>query len=88
MHHFKAPHDNFENAPRYDDYLEDTFIPEPKSLYDNKNNGSVATRGLNDTLTRILGSSVSRRNLVRNQAMNLYKDSTLLEMHKTLSKMN
>jgi len=82
MHHFKAPHDNFENAPRYDDYLEDTFIPEPKSLYDNKNNGSVATRGLKDTLTRILGSSVSRRNLVRNQAMNLYKDSTLYRNYR------
>ncbi len=77
MHHYKAPHDDFENAPRYDDYLEDTFIPEPESLYDNGNNGSVGTRGKNDSLTRILGSSVSHRNLIRNQAMNLYTDSTI-----------
>ncbi len=72
MHHFKAPHDDFENAPRYDEYLKDTFIPEPSSMYDNKNNGSIATRGTNDSLTRIIGSSVSRRNLVRHQAMNIY----------------
>ncbi|SDE72915.1 uncharacterized sulfatase [Pricia antarctica] len=77
MHHFKAPHDDFENAPRYDDYLKNTFIPEPESLYDNGNNGSVGTRGKNDSLTRILGSSVSHRNLIRNQAMNLYIDSTI-----------
>ena len=75
MHHFKAPHDDFENAPRYDDYLANVFIPEPESMYNNQNNGSEATRGLNDSLTRIIGSSVSRRNLIRNQAMNIYSDS-------------
>ncbi|WPR73334.1 sulfatase [Algoriphagus sp. NG3] len=73
MYHFKAPHDDFENAPRYESYLENTFIPEPASLYDNGNNGSVATRGKNDSLTRIIGSSVSHRNLIRNQAMNIWK---------------
>ncbi len=77
MHHFKAPHDDFENAKRYDSYLEDTFIPEPESMYDNGNNGSIATRGANDSLTRIIGSSVSHRNLIRNQAMNIYKDSSI-----------
>ncbi|MEM9328215.1 MAG: sulfatase-like hydrolase/transferase, partial [Bacteroidota bacterium] len=49
MHHFKAPHDDFENAPRYEEYLRDTFIPEPASLYDNGNNGSVGTRGVADS---------------------------------------
>ena len=67
MPQFKAPHDNFEFAPRYKDYLEDTWIPEPASMYYNANNGSVATRGSNDSLTRIIGSSVSHRNLVRSQ---------------------
>ena len=76
MNHFKAPHDDFENAPRYDDYLADVFIPEPESMYNNQNNGSEATRGLNDSLTRIIGSSVSRRNIIRNQAMNIYSDSS------------
>lgn len=74
MPQFKAPHDDFEYAPRYENYLADTWIPEPSSMYDNKNNGSEATRGKNDSLTRIIGSSVSRRNLVRHQAMNLVHD--------------
>ncbi|MHC4995842.1 MAG: sulfatase family protein [Planctomycetota bacterium] len=33
MHHFKAPHDMFHNAPRYDSYLEDVVIPEPVNLH-------------------------------------------------------
>ncbi len=76
MHHFKAPHDDFENAPRYDNYLEDTFIPEPESLYTYGNHGSEATRGKNDSLTRIIGSSVSHRNLIRIQEANIYPKDT------------
>jgi arylsulfatase A-like enzyme len=34
MHHFKAPHDMFQNAQRYDRYLEDVAIPEPANLRD------------------------------------------------------
>ncbi len=83
MHHFKAPHDDFEYAPRYEDYLTDTSIPEPESLYDNENNGSIATRGVRDSLTRIIGSSVSQRNLIRNQAMNIYwNDSTIYTKYR------
>lgn len=83
MHHFKAPHDDFEYAPRYEDYLADTFIPEPESLYDNGNNGSIATRGKNDSLTRIIGSSVSHRNLIRHQANNIYwNDSTVYKKYR------
>ncbi len=74
MPQFKAPHDDFEYAPRYEEYLADTWIPEPASMYDNKSNGSEATRGRNDSLTRIIGSSVSKRNLVRHQALNLVHD--------------
>ncbi|HCO94153.1 MAG TPA: acetylglucosamine-6-sulfatase, partial [Phycisphaerales bacterium] len=33
MHHFKAPHDNFENAERYDWLFNDVDIPEPESLW-------------------------------------------------------
>lgn len=33
MHHFKAPHDMFQNAKRYDTYLEDVEIPEPENLF-------------------------------------------------------
>jgi arylsulfatase A-like enzyme len=32
MHHFKAPHDMFQNAPRYDEYLADVSVEEPASL--------------------------------------------------------
>ncbi len=72
MHQFKAPHDDFEYAPRYKDYLEDTEIPEPASLYDNGNNGSIATRGANDSLIHVIGSSVSKRNIIRNMGMRIW----------------
>jgi len=89
MHHFKAPHDDFENAPRYDDYLKDTFIPEPESLYDNRANGSIATRGIDDKLTRVLGSSVSHRNLIRNQAMNIYtKNPSVYKQYRSANDIN
>lgn len=83
MHHFKAPHDDFEYAKRYEDYLSDTFIPEPESLYDMGNHGSEAVRGKNDSLTRIIGSSVSHRNVIRNQAMNIYwNDSSVYKQYR------
>ena len=74
MHQFKAPHDDFEFAPRYKDYLEDTEIPEPASLYDNGNNGSVATRGINDSLIHDIGSSLSKRNTIRHMGMKIWSD--------------
>lgn len=77
MHHYKAPHDIFENAPRYDDYLEDVDIPEPASLYDSGNHGSVATRGENDALIHDIGSSVSKRNPTRNMGQHMEIDSEL-----------
>ena len=33
MFHFKAPHDMFQNAKRYDAYLKDVEIPEPENLF-------------------------------------------------------
>ncbi|GAB1857011.1 sulfatase [Flavobacteriaceae bacterium MHTCC 0001] len=71
MHHFKAPHDFFEYAPRYETYLATDTIPEPESLWDNKNNGSVATRGFNDTLLDTIGSSIGHRNVIRNMGMHM-----------------
>ena len=71
MHHFKAPHDMFVYAPRYEDYLEDAHIPEPSNLYDQPGPafGSVATRGPNDSLVGVIGSTISpqrtKRNLTR-----------------------
>lgn len=71
MHHFKAPHDFFEYAPRYENYLADVDIPEPASLWDNKNNGSVGTRGFNDALIDTIGSSIGHRNRIRNMGMHM-----------------
>jgi arylsulfatase A-like enzyme len=68
--HFKAPHDYFEYAPRYDDYLSDVTIPEAENMWERKNNGSIATRGYEDELIHYIGTSVGRRNRRRNYAEN------------------
>ena len=54
MHHFKAPHDMFRNAPRYDGYLEDVEIPEPENLHNQPADGfgSIATRHLGAGVTK------------------------------------
>ena len=79
MHHFKAPHDIFEFAPRYKDYLEDVTMPEPESLWDNKNNGSLATRGIDNSLMDTIGSSIGNRNIIRNMGMHMEIDPSLPE---------
>ncbi|MGY8671386.1 MAG: sulfatase family protein [Verrucomicrobiia bacterium] len=73
-HQYKAPHDYFENAPRYQEYLADVHIPEPPTLYDvPKTFGSIATRGHNDELTRHIGTSIGKRNPRRSYAVDLKK---------------
>lgn len=42
MLHYKAPHDLWEHARRYDDYLTDTRIPEPANLFDHGSGRSAA----------------------------------------------
>ena len=66
--HFKAPHDFFHYAPRYENYLADVKISEPSSLWDNKNNGSLATKGHKDELIHHIGTSIGMRNTRRNYA--------------------
>ncbi len=66
MHHYKAPHDDFEFAPRYTAFLKDVEIPEPESLYHQPKFGSEATRGKNDSLMHKIGTSVSNRHAYRN----------------------
>jgi len=70
MHHFKAPHDMFVYAPRYENYLKDANIPEPTNLYDQPgpNWGSVATRGEDDSLVGMIGSTISPQKTKRNLA--------------------
>ncbi|TWU40837.1 sulfatase family protein [Novipirellula artificiosorum] len=71
-HQYKAPHDYFENAPRYDSYLADVEIPEPDSLWNKPSGwGSLATRGHNDELVPHIGTSIGRRNPRRSYAADL-----------------
>ena len=63
MHHFKAPHDYFDNALRYESYLRDVAIPEPETLWKRDPMfGSIATRGANDELIPHIGTSIGGRN--------------------------
>ena len=73
-HQYKAPHDYFESAPRYDSYLADVQIPEPATLWDMPDTwGSLATRGHNDELVPHIGTSIGRRNPRRSYAFDLPK---------------
>ncbi len=69
MHHFKAPHDNFENAERYDFLWDDVTIPEPASLRDVPNHGSAATAGT--------GTSIGKRNPRRNMGHHMFVNPDL-----------
>lgn len=69
MHHFKAPHDNFENAERYDWLYQDVDIPEPESLWDRRDHGPVGTAQY--------GTSVGKRNTRRNMGHHMFVDDEL-----------
>ncbi|MCA9192851.1 MAG: sulfatase [Planctomycetales bacterium] len=74
MHHFKAPHDYFDNAPRYEDYLRAVSIPEPETLWTSHPLfGSIATRGDNDELIGHIGTSIGGRNPRRSYLADLPK---------------
>lgn len=74
MHHFKAPHDYFDNAPRYESYLRDVDIPEPATLWKRDTKfGSIATRGANDELIPHIGTSIGGRNPRRSYLQDLPK---------------
>ncbi len=77
MHHYKAPHDMFTNAKRYDTYLEDVDIPEPDCMWSQPNFGSIATRGHEDECLRYIGTSIGRRHAFRNYTKSWAKDPTL-----------
>ncbi len=74
MHHYKAPHDYFENAARYESYLADVKIPEPATLWAlHPQFGSLATRGANDELIPHIGTSIGGRNPRRSYLRDLPK---------------
>ena len=73
-HQFKAPHDYFENAPRYQSYLANETIPEPPTLYDVPSTwGSIATRGHLNELAPHIGTSIGKRNPRRSYAVDLFR---------------
>lgn len=69
MHHYKAPHDNFENAERYDWLYADASIPEPESL---RKRGRHGPDGRD-----LFGTSVSKRNTRRNMGHHMFVDREL-----------
>ena len=73
MHHYKAPHDYFEHAKRYDDYLADVDIPEPENMWleNQPKFGSIATRGYDDELVPHVGTSIGECNPRRSYAGDL-----------------
>jgi arylsulfatase A-like enzyme len=72
MHHYKAPHDYFENAERYETYLADVEIPEPETLWvRDAQFGSLATRGDADELLPHVGTSIGSRNPRRSYLQDL-----------------
>jgi len=75
MHHFKAPHDNFENAERYDWLYEDVDVPEPESLWNRKRHGPAGGP--------LYGTSVSKRNERRNMGHHMFVDPSLADENYT-----
>ena len=73
MHHYKAPHDYFEHAHRYNDYLTNVDIPKPDNLHKSHpaKFGSIATRGYQDELVPHIGTSIGNRNPRRSYAIDL-----------------
>ena len=63
LHHYKAPHDYFENAERYESFLAEVDVPEPETLWKRHPEfGSLATRGNQDELIPHIGTSIGNRN--------------------------
>ena len=76
------PHASLQSAsrhvclcPRYEDYLKDAHIPEPSNLYDQPGPhfGSLATRGKNDALVGVIGSTISPQTTKRNLSRHYLK---------------
>ncbi|WNJ16995.1 sulfatase [Pontibacter sp. G13] len=74
---YKAPHDMFDYAHRYESYMADVEFPEPDNMWDQGDWGSVGTRGAHDSLRSVIGSSIGKRNVIRNMGMHMDIDPSL-----------
>jgi N-acetylglucosamine-6-sulfatase len=77
MHHYKAPHDMFDNAARYEPYLAQVDVPEPESLWKQPDFGSIATLGHNGECATFIGTSIGPRHAFRNYTRNWAKEPGL-----------
>ncbi|QDT68851.1 Arylsulfatase [Planctomycetes bacterium MalM25] len=75
MHHFKAPHDNFENAERYDWLYKDETLPEPTNLAERGEHGPIDTPRY--------GTSISKRNTRRNMGDHMATPKSLSDAEYT-----
>lgn len=84
MHHYKAPHDFFEYAPRYEDFLADTKIPVPPSFYEENqpNWGSEGSRGVEPN-REYIGTSVSTRHMYRTYTDHFVKEEGLSDAERS-----
>ena len=73
MHHFKAPHDMFDNAKRYDSYLADVEIPEPGNLH------NQPAEGFGSAGSRAYGAGVTKAHPSWKLGQKLGIDSSLKE---------
>jgi len=73
MHHFKAPHDMFQNAKRYESYLADVDVPEPTNLHNQPG------KGFGSKATRDYGAGVTKAHPSWGLARKLGVDGTLEE---------
>ena len=85
QHHYKAPHDDFEFAPRYTEYLADVDIPVPPTLLNREGFGSDATRGKD--LDSTIGTSVSDRHSKRSY-VDMYNINTGDDEKNTIAAYN
>ncbi len=69
MFQYKAPHEMFQAAPRYKDYLADVDIPLPDGLLDRTGFGSAGSRGENNSLDSVIGTSIGARHKNRPYTM-------------------
>ena len=58
MHHYKAPHDYFDNAPRYESYLANADIPSRIILGNEPQVWVDCYRGDKDELVPHIGTSI------------------------------
>lgn len=69
--------------PQFQSHFTSEMIPEPTSLLERDQWGSIANKGVNDSLNQVIGSSYSRRHNYRSLVRDLYLPDSLSEDEAT-----